>query len=82
MILRLHRQYRPSRIETPSNTGGVNKEFREKQHLRQRERERGVYASSKSRSENGQERASRDRDTGIVFTCFHITFHLIIRQLF
>lgn len=58
------RNYRQSRIETPSHPGGVSSEARDRQ--KQRHKDRGVYASSsskdKDRRERRDDRHSRDRD--------------------
>lgn len=52
----LCRKYRVTGSETPSNTGGVSEEFRQKHQQREKDkREHGVYASSK-------EDKSRDRN--------------------
>ncbi len=56
-----YRHYRPARIETPSHPGGVNKQFKEKQDKRQKEKERGVYASSKDKDRDRH----KDRHRGI-----------------
>lgn len=59
------RHYRSHLVETPSHTGGVNEEAREKQ-LRRLERDRdgrrgGVYAESRTRDWDKEERRTRDR---------------------
>lgn len=51
------RHYRSLRIETPSHPGGVSKEYQLRLHRRQdRDRERGVYASSKKDKHNDSNR--------------------------
>lgn len=51
-----HRYYRPNRVETPSHTGGVSIEFQQRLYSRQdRDREKGVYASSKKRNDKHQD---------------------------
>ncbi|XP_076357902.1 ATP-dependent RNA helicase l(1)G0007 isoform X2 [Tachypleus tridentatus] len=54
------RHYRGSRVETPSYTGGVSYEFKERLYERQdRDRERGVYASS-YKSKDKEKKKDRD----------------------
>ncbi|XP_048748658.2 pre-mRNA-splicing factor ATP-dependent RNA helicase PRP16-like isoform X1 [Ostrea edulis] len=61
------RNYRQTRVDTPSHPGGVSREARERQEeKRQRDRDRGMHASSKDRH-RGERRerdrkSSRDRD--------------------
>ncbi|XP_035229076.1 pre-mRNA-splicing factor ATP-dependent RNA helicase PRP16-like [Stegodyphus dumicola] len=63
------RKYRSSKDETPTYTGGVNEEYLKRVHGRQkREKERGLYVSSKHKRhkddkeyENGRERNRRRR---------------------
>ncbi|XP_076470815.1 pre-mRNA-splicing factor ATP-dependent RNA helicase PRP16-like [Babylonia areolata] len=54
------RQYRQPRVETPSHPGGVSSEARERMSKHQRDRERGVYVSSKHDCED--RRRDQDRD--------------------
>uniref|UniRef100_T1J2J4 RNA helicase n=1 Tax=Strigamia maritima TaxID=126957 RepID=T1J2J4_STRMM len=55
------RSYRTARVETPSHTGGANSEMTEKMYQKsKRDKERGVYASSKNRSRD----SGRNRDSG------------------
>lgn len=56
-----HRNYRPPRIETPSHPGGVSKEAKERQHKRHKEKERGVYVSSKERRKEEKDRRDKDK---------------------
>ncbi|GIY49237.1 pre-mRNA-splicing factor ATP-dependent RNA helicase PRP16 [Caerostris extrusa] len=57
------KKYRSSRVETPTYTGGVSKEYLERMHGRQkREKERGVYISSKHHHlKDNQEREGSSR---------------------
>ncbi|XP_043937837.1 pre-mRNA-splicing factor ATP-dependent RNA helicase PRP16 [Protopterus annectens] len=56
------RCYRAAGVETPSHTGGVSEEFRERHRQREKERrEHGVYASSKEEKERKRDR-EKDRD--------------------
>lgn len=55
------RNYRPPRIETPSHPGGVSKEAKERQHKRHKEKERGVYVSSKERHKDEKDRRDKDK---------------------
>ncbi|KAL3860346.1 hypothetical protein ACJMK2_010482 [Sinanodonta woodiana] len=63
------RHYRQARVETPSHPGGVSLEAREKLHSRQeREKEKGVYASSKDKNRDKANKdhhrsKNRNRDT-------------------
>ncbi|XP_060693991.1 pre-mRNA-splicing factor ATP-dependent RNA helicase PRP16 isoform X1 [Hemiscyllium ocellatum] len=57
------RYYRSSGAETPSHTGGVSEEFKERHRQRERDRrEHGVYASSKDNEKEKKRERSRDRD--------------------
>ncbi|XP_048461924.1 pre-mRNA-splicing factor ATP-dependent RNA helicase PRP16 [Rhincodon typus] len=57
------RYYRTSGSETPSHTGGVSEEFKERHRQRERDRrEHGVYASSKDNEKEKKKERSRDRD--------------------
>ncbi|XP_064611896.1 LOW QUALITY PROTEIN: pre-mRNA-splicing factor ATP-dependent RNA helicase PRP16-like [Liolophura sinensis] len=62
------RNYRSARVETPSHPGGVSREAMDKINSRHhKDRERGVYASSKEdrRRERSREKERyRDRDEG------------------
>ena len=47
------RQYRQSRMETPTYTGGVSDAYRESRSRREKEKHRdGLYSSSKKGSKN------------------------------
>uniref|UniRef100_H3AYQ6 RNA helicase n=1 Tax=Latimeria chalumnae TaxID=7897 RepID=H3AYQ6_LATCH len=61
---RKERNYRAVGVETPSHTGGVSEEFKERNRQRERERrEQGVYASSKDEKERKRDREKvRDRN--------------------
>ena len=53
----LSRHYRAPRIETPSHTGGVSSEARERQQKREKDsRKGGVYASSSDADRKGRDR--------------------------
>lgn len=57
------RHYRPVRVETPSHTGGVSDSFKQKQHTRHdRDREKGVYASSKNDKHKHSSKRHKDGD--------------------
>ncbi|XP_055504934.1 pre-mRNA-splicing factor ATP-dependent RNA helicase PRP16 [Leucoraja erinacea] len=57
------RYYRSSGAETPSHTGGVSEEFKERHRQRERDRrEHGVYASSKDSDKEKKRDRSRDHD--------------------
>ncbi|XP_067014242.2 pre-mRNA-splicing factor ATP-dependent RNA helicase PRP16 [Anabrus simplex] len=60
------RHYRPSVEESPSHTGGISKEARDRLVERlQKNRERGVHASTKEKEKERRKREnSRDRDRG------------------
>ncbi|XP_041124804.1 pre-mRNA-splicing factor ATP-dependent RNA helicase PRP16-like isoform X2 [Polyodon spathula] len=60
---RKERKYRVMGSETPSNPGGVSKEFRQKHQQRERDRrEHGVYASSKEDRKRERDRWSQRDD--------------------
>lgn len=56
-------------METPSHPGGVSNEFRERLMERQKDKDRGVFASSKEKAEKDRKHKhkhkDRDRDRGI-----------------
>lgn len=58
------RHYRQARIDTPSHPGGVSNAVRDRQHDRHnREKDKGVYASSKHRDgDRKKDRKDRERD--------------------
>ncbi|XP_045194150.2 pre-mRNA-splicing factor ATP-dependent RNA helicase PRP16-like [Mercenaria mercenaria] len=58
------RHYRQARVETPSHPGGVSNAVRDRQHDRyNRDKDKGVYASSKHREKDRRkDRKDRDRD--------------------
>ena len=58
----LNRNYRQSKADTPSHPGGVSSDVKDRQHRRtDREKDKGVYASSKHRDKDRRDR-DRDRD--------------------
>lgn len=61
---RLSRNYRAGKVETPSHTGGVSDKARHRLlELAEKERQRGVYVSSKDeRKRDRDRRDDRDRD--------------------
>ncbi len=59
----IFRHYRSARVETPSHTGGVSDEFKERRHRREeRDKERGMYASSKDKDRHRDRHKDRKRD--------------------
>lgn len=60
------RHYRQPRVETPSHPGGVSMAARERMSKHQRDKERGVYVSSKNedRDQDRDRDRYRDRDRG------------------
>ncbi|KAG1677117.1 Pre-mRNA-splicing factor ATP-dependent RNA helicase PRP16 [Nymphon striatum] len=54
-----HRYYRKPRVETPSHTGGVSDEYRNK--LSSKTKDRGVYASTKSRDRHEKKYENREK---------------------
>lgn len=62
MKILLNRNYRPQRIETPSHPGGVSKEALERQHKRNKDKERGVYVSSKEKDRKDKKDKDRRRE--------------------
>lgn len=63
---KLNRQYRESKVETPSYTGGVSNKARERlvEKLDKQQKQKAVYASSKDRKRytESERRHDRDRD--------------------
>lgn len=59
------KNYRSSRVETPSHTGGVSQSVREHHKERISDKSKGIYASSKDRHKKSSHKSSgrhRDRD--------------------
>lgn len=54
------RNYRPPRIETPSHPGGVSKEAKDRQNKRHKEKERGVYVSTKEKDKKDKDKREKD----------------------
>ncbi|XP_054286670.1 pre-mRNA-splicing factor ATP-dependent RNA helicase PRP16 [Macrosteles quadrilineatus] len=55
------RHYRETRNETPSHTGGISREARERQEARlRRDREKGLYTSTKDKED--KQRENRDKE--------------------
>lgn len=58
------KNYRSSRVETPSHTGGVSQSVKERYKQRASDKSKGIYASSKNKDKdrNSRKNSSRDRD--------------------
>lgn len=66
-VHKLNRQYRETRVETPSHSGGVSEKARDRLAERSEKDKRGVYISSKDqkrerRDDDERDRYRRDRD--------------------
>ena len=62
MLHSVHRHYRKGVDETPTHTGGLSREARERLEERQRrDRERGIYSSSSKSNKHDERKHDRDR---------------------
>lgn len=58
------KNYRSSRVETPTHTGGVSQSIRERYKERASGKSKGIYASSKNKDKDRKSYKSRERDRG------------------
>ncbi|CAO1411037.1 unnamed protein product [Diamesa hyperborea] len=56
------KNYRSSRIETPTYTGGVSKSVREHLNVRLSDKSKGIYASTKDKDRKSHKGSRRERD--------------------
>lgn len=60
--VKVSKNYRTSKTETPTHTGGVSQSVRERYKNRTSDKAKGIYASSKDKDRKLHKSSSRDRD--------------------